>query len=72
VDFILGERNIVLRVMGTFWHSSLKSEARDSLGKEKLIERGYIVVDLWESNLEPPEKLEKTMQLALQGQEALR
>ena len=71
VDIILTERNIVLRVMGGYWHDTLGAIARDEFGKEQLINRGYIVVDLWEENL-TDEKIEATMQLALQGREALR
>ena len=52
VDFVLQERNIVLRIMGSYWHSSIQSKARDEFGKEQLIGRGYVVVDLWEEMLE--------------------
>jgi len=71
VDFVIPERNLVLRVMGTYWHSTLEAKARDLFGKEQLIGRGYQVVDLQESDLEDI-KIENTMQLALQGQESLR
>lgn len=71
VDFVLGERNIVLRVMGAYFHSGLESEARDDFGKEQLINRGYIVVDLWEEDL-TDENLDRTMELALQGAEVPR
>jgi len=71
VDFILIEFNIVLRIMGSYWHTGLEAEGRDIMGKELLIGQGYQVVDLWEENL-APDKLEGTMQLALQGQEAPR
>jgi len=70
IDIRLTERNIVLRIFGGYWHTSLKAKARDELGKERLLNEGYIVVDLWEENL-TDEKLENTMRLALQGQEAL-
>ena len=68
VDFILPERNIVLRVMGSYWHSGVKAKARDKFGKEQLINKGYIVVDLWEEDL-ADNKIENTMKLALQGME---
>ena len=71
IDFVLTERNIVLRTMGSYWHSGLKSKARDSLGKERLINAGYQVVDLWEENL-TDDKIQNTMELAIEGQEALR
>jgi len=70
VDFVLIERNIVLRCMGTFWHSTLETNARDLLGKEKLVEVGYTVVDVREENLTAG-KIDSTMELAISGQEAL-
>ena len=70
VDFVLIERNIVLRCMGTFWHSGLETNARDLLGKEKLAEVGYTVVDVREENLTAG-KIDNTMELAISGQEAL-
>ena len=70
VDFVLIERNIVLRCMGTFWHSGLETNARDLLGKEKLAEVGYTVVDVREENLTAG-KINSTMELAISGQEAL-
>ena len=71
IDFVLGGRNIVLRVMGSWWHSGLESQARDDFGKEQLINRGYIVVDLHEENL-TDERLENTMQAAIEGIEVIR
>jgi len=71
VDFILAERNLALRTMGSYWHSTIEAKARDEFGKEQLIGRGYTVVDLHEENL-TDERIENTMQLALQGQEAIR
>ena len=70
MDFVLIERNIVLRCMGTFWHSGLETNARDLLGREKLTEAGYTVVDVWEENLTAG-KIDSTMELAISGQEAL-
>ena len=71
VDFVIPDRNLLLRVMGSYWHSGLEAKARDELSKERLMAQGYIVVDLWEESL-TDEKLEATMRLALQGQEAFR
>ena len=71
IDFVLGERNIVLRVMGSWWHSGLESQARDDFGKEQLINRGYIVVDLWEESL-TDENIENTMRAAIEGIEVIR
>ena len=68
VDFVIRSRNLVLRCMGTYWHSSIESKARDDFGKEQLINAGYQVVDLWEEDLSD-EKIENTMKLAIQGQE---
>ena len=70
VDFILTARNIVLRIMGGYWHSGLETNARDLLGKEKLVEVGYTVVDVREENLIAG-KIDSTMELAISGQEAL-
>ena len=66
IDFILGERRLALRVMGSYWHSTFKARARDQLGKEQLYAAGYEVVDLWEVNLSD-ENIDRTMSLALQG-----
>ena len=71
VDFIIPERSLALRVMGSYWHSGTEAKARDSLGKERLINAGYQVVDLWEENL-TDDKIQNTMELAIEGQEALR
>ena len=71
VDFILPDRNIALRCMGSYWHSGLKSEARDDFGKEQLIAKGYVVVDLHEESL-AEDKIDRTMEAAIQGQEVLR
>jgi len=71
VDFIIPDRNLALRVMGSFWHSSMEAKARDEFGKERLINQGYTVVDLYEENLSD-DKVEKTLRLALQGQEVLK
>ena len=71
IDFILTERNIVLRVMGSYWNTGLKAEARDDFGKEQLINRGYQVVDLWEERLDD-DNLENTMKLAIEGIEVIR
>ena len=72
VDFVIPDRNLILRVMGSYFHSSLQSKARDELSKERLIAQGYIVVDLWEADLITPDKLDHTMRLALQGEEVPR
>ena len=70
VDFILTERNIVLRIMGGYWHSGLEVNARDLLGREKLTEAGYTVVDVWEDDIN--RNLDAVMELAIAGQEMLK
>lgn len=70
VDFLLPGRNIILRVMGSYYHSGLTAKARDELSKERLINQGYVVVDLWEPDL-ADDKINRTMELAIEGQEAL-
>lgn len=71
VDFLIPGRNLILRVMGSYYHSGLKAKARDELSKERLMNQGYIVIDLWEENL-PDDRIEGTMSMALAGQESIR
>lgn len=70
IDFVLGERNLVFRVMGGYYHSTLEAKARDEFGREQLINKGYIVVDLQEEDLSD-DKINHTMELALEGVETL-
>lgn len=70
VDFILTERRIALRVQGGYWHSTLETSARDLLGREKLTEAGYIVVDVQEKDI--MRNVDAVMDLAIQGQEMLK
>jgi len=67
VDFILTERQIAIRCMGGYWHSGLQASGRDRLGKEKLMEAGYVVVDCWEDDL--MRRLDFTMERAITGEE---
>lgn len=67
VDFILDEYMLALRVMGTYWHSSVEARSRDREGKERLMGLGYMVVDLWEDKL--LENPEYVITQALQGVE---
>ena len=71
VDFIVPDRNLALRVMGSYYHSGFQAKARDLMGKERLIQTGYTVVDIWEESL-ADEKIDNTMNLALRGQEVPR
>ena len=70
IDFVLIGRNIVLRVMGSFWHSGIESKARDEFGKEQLINQGFIVVDLHEESLSD-DRIDNTMEAAIRGEEVL-
>lgn len=72
IDFVLTEFNIVIRVMGEYYHSNTEAKSRDAFGKEQLINAGYIVVDIWESDIDTPEKLNRTMELAITGVEVPR
>jgi hypothetical protein len=56
VDFIvydLARAPVVLRVQGDYWHGPLGpgKAGRDDEQSRRLTERGYIVVDLWESDI---------------------
>jgi len=70
IDFVIPDKNLCLRIMGGYWHSSLESKARDELGKERLMNEGYIVVDLQEKDLTDA-NIERALRLALMGQEVL-
>ena len=69
VDFILTARNVAIRTMGGYWHTGLEVNARDLLGREKLTEAGYTVVDVWEDDIN--RNLDAVMELAIAGQEML-
>lgn len=68
IDIILTERHIAIRVMGTHWHSGITPSGRDLIGREKLTEAGWLVVDIWTDNL-TPEKVEYTLNRAILGEE---
>jgi len=70
VDFILTARNVAIRTMGGYWHTGLETNARDLLGREKLAEAGYTVVDVWEDDIN--HNLDAVMELAIAGQEMLK
>jgi very-short-patch-repair endonuclease len=67
VDFILTENNILLRIMGEYFHAGVNVEARDTIQKERLQALGYVVVDLWTKDL--MERLNYTMQQAIKGEQ---
>lgn len=70
VDFLLPDRRLAWRVFGEYWHRGVEKMGSDVIQREMLSELGYVVVDLWASDIES--RLEETMKLALQGQEMLR
>jgi len=71
VDFLIPAKNLILRVMGSYWHSGITAKARDEYTKEQLMNQGYIVIDLWEPDLIGT-KIDRTMRMALEGQEILK
>ena len=70
IDIVLTGRNIVLRILGSYWHSGIESKARDEFGKEQLINQGFIVVDLHEESLSD-DRIDNTMEAAIRGEEVL-
>ena len=54
VDFIIyvgTPPGVVLRVQGDYWHSMEPRRSRDRTQRERLIAKGYRVVDLWEGDI---------------------
>ena len=72
VDFIIYDKYppIALRVM-SYWHTSLAAQWHDELQRERLIEVGYQVEDVWEYDINTVSKLDKTMRRILYGTPAL-
>ena len=68
IDFVFSDRRLAWRVMGGYWHSTMEAKARDLLGKEKLMEIGYTVIDLQEEDL-ADDRIDRTLELALEGME---
>ena len=71
IDFTLPERNIAIRVQGSYWHRGVVPEGKDALQREMLTAEGWTVVDIWGDDILDPTRLEQTMRLALQGREML-
>ena len=69
-DFIV-EPNLAWRISGEYWHKTVEKIGSDTIQREQLEALGYIVVDLWGSDLLNPDKREEALQLALQGNEML-
>jgi len=69
VDFILPDLNLGWRVQGQYWHQSITAKAHDDVQKEVLAGMGLAVVDLWEDDIY--NRLNETLELAIQGQEML-
>ena len=69
LDCILTERQIGRRVQGMYWHQGVAKKGTDELQRENLEALGLTIVDIWEDDLE--DRLEETMQLAIQGREML-
>lgn len=67
VDFVLPEQKTLLRVQGAYWHTGVEVEAKDIVQRARLEAMGYTVIDLQEKDIH--DRLESTMDLALQGQE---
>ena len=71
LDFLLDDYSIGLRVFGEYWHRGITKSGFDLIQKEHLSAMGLVVVDIWESDIRDPARLEQAMKLALQGIEML-
>lgn len=47
-DFILLDRNAIIRVQGTIWHTGIVAEARDKEHRAIMENMGYVVWDIWD------------------------
>ena len=68
VDFLFPDRMLAWRVQGGFWHQGVTKTGSDQIQRELLTAMGYVVVDIWEDDLEP-DRIDYTLELALEGQE---
>ena len=71
VDFLFPERSLAWRVQGTYWHQGVEKVGTDTVQRELLESQGWVVVDIFEKDLTPPEKANQTLEAALMGQEVL-
>ena len=69
VDFVLGDLNILIRAQGDYYHSGVEKSATDDVQRELLESQGWIVVDIYGSDLETPEEVNNTLTKALRGEE---
>lgn len=51
-DFILLDRPLIIRVQGSTWHTPFGALAKDEAQKMYLEAMGYIVVDIWDWQIE--------------------
>ena len=71
VDILIPDLHLAIRVQGSYWHKGIEKEATDSIQRELLESQGWTIVDVWESDLDTPEKIESTLTKALRGEEVL-
>lgn len=67
-DFILYtgySHPLVIRVMGQYWHEKPAQEQKDDAARSILESYGFIVVDVWETDI--MEALNRVMEQALRG-----
>ena len=57
-DFILLDRNLIIRVQGSKWHTGYFNEIEDRMQAGILQAYGYDVVDVWDWQIEDPGLLE--------------
>ena len=51
-DFILQDRPLIIRVQGSTWHTSFAAMKRDESQKLVIEGYGYVVVDIWDWEIE--------------------
>jgi len=71
VDILFPERGLAWRIQGTYWHRGVEKEGTDAVQRELLESQGWVVVDIWESMLDTPERVNEVLEKALRGEEML-
>lgn len=66
VDILLPARGLAWRIQGEYWHQRVGQAGRDEVQKELLSSLGWLVIDLWSSDI--LNRLEETMVKALRGE----